>query len=309
MKKTTIHRIKKFVSDHLAIIVVVFVALLCAIFALNGTPAEDGSITLDGNNAKIEDYTKDFIKSSKEALNRIMNEDAPTDDALIDKYDVDEVGLGFHTSLEDILARRLPDGNTDNGKGWQCSKYTAYLATGRREYSSVHPDYGPVNGKDIAGWLIKNYGFKYIDKPVPGAIGSAGFNTKYGHTAMYVGDDMVNDANYVPLTVATHKDTISNYVWVVPGDYNPDPEPTPTPTPTPTPVPQPVSDCKTIQVKKGDTMGAIMKRCKGKAVWGQVMNEYADKWISKRTGKTVFYGWTHGTGYGLIAGDTIVYSE
>ena len=65
MKKTTIHRIKKFVSDHLAIVVVVFVALLCAIFALNGTPAEDGSITLDGNNAKIEDYTKDLKAQKK----------------------------------------------------------------------------------------------------------------------------------------------------------------------------------------------------------------------------------------------------
>lgn len=311
MKKTTVHRIRRLVSNHLAIFIVAFVALLCATFALCGTPAGDGSITFDGNNAKIEDSTKQFIEDSKAALNRIMNEDAPTDDKLIEEYDVDEVGLGFHTTLEEILARRLPDGNNDNGKGWQCSKYTAYLATGRREYSTAHPDYGPVNGNQIASWLVRNYGFKYIDEPVPGAIGSAGFNTKYGHTAMYVGDGLVNDANYVPLTVATHKDVISNYMWVVPGDYNPEPkpEPTPTPTPEPTPSPQPVSDCKTIQVKKGESMSAIMKRCKGSVVWGQAMNEYANKWVSAKTGKSVFYGWTHGTGYGLIAGDIITYSE
>ena len=87
-----------------------------------------------------------------------------------------------------------------------------------------------------------------------------------------------------------------------------DPEPTPTPpTPTPTPV---VDKCKTWSVKKGDTMSAIMKACKGKVDWA-TMNDYANKWTSQvvNPGKTVFYGWTHGTGYGLFAGDTIKYSE
>jgi hypothetical protein len=126
---------------------------------------------------------------------------------------------------------------------------------------------------------------------------------------MYVGDDLVNDANYVPLTVSTHKDTISNYVWVVPGDYNPSPKPTPTPTPTPAPKPTPVADCNKIKVVKGDSMSAIMKRCKGSVIWGQAMNNYADEWVSEKTGKSVFYGWTHGNGYGLIAGDTIVHSS
>ena len=45
------------------------------------------------------------------------------------------------------------------------------------------------------------------------------------HTAMYVGDGYVNDANYKPLAVYTHPDVIANYVWVVPGDYEPEPTP------------------------------------------------------------------------------------
>lgn len=302
----TITKIKQGIMNHLAWLVVLFVVVLCALFLVFGTRSENGSITLDGKDAVIEPGTEKFIEDAKAAFNRIMNVDAPTDDALVEKYSVDEVGLGFHTTLEDILARRLPDGDTDNGLGWQCSKYAAYLATGRREYSTVHPDYGPVNGKDIAAWLVKYYGFKYIDKPVPGAIGSAGFDTKYGHAAMYVGGDYVNDANYVPLTVATHKDTISNYRWVVPGDYNPTPTP---PEPEPAPTPTPLTECKTLKVAKGDTMGAIMKRCKGSITWGQAMNDYANKWISNKTGKSVYYGWTHGSGYGLFAGDVITYSE
>ena len=100
------------------------------------------------------------------------------------------------------------------------------------------------------------------EKPVEGAIGSGGFNTKYGHTAMYLystgaNTAMVNDANYIPLTVATHNMNISGWVWVVPGDYNP--EPTPTPTPEPTPAPEPVS-VDTYKVVKGDTLGGIARK-------------------------------------------------
>lgn len=302
-------KINKWVTDNLVLLIILFVSFLCAFFLIIGKQAENGSITLDGNNAKIEEYTEKFIEDSNAALYRIMNEDMPTDEATI-KESEEDVGKGGSASLQEVLDRRLPDGDKDNGNGWQCSKYTAYLATGKREYSSVHPDYGPVNGKDVAAYLVKNYGWKYTDTPVAGAIGSGGFNTKYGHTAMFLystgtNTAMVNDANYVPLTVSTHNMNISGWVWVVPGGYTPEPEPTPTPTPDPEPSPAPVSTCKTINVVYGDTMGAIMKRCRGRVIWGEPMNEYANQWISKRTGQSVYHGWITGSGYGLIAGDTI----
>lgn len=299
-------KIKNFLFEYIPLWILLGVAILCAIFILCGTKSENGSITLDGKDAQIQEYTEKFIEDSNAALYRIMNEDAPTDEATISVYENggDLVGLGGQT-INTVIGRRLPDGDNDNGKGWQCSKYTAYLATGRREYSAAHPDYGPVNGKAVAAWLVQNFGWKYTDTPVEGAIGSGGFNTQYGHTAMYLystgtNTAMVNDANWTPLKVATHNMNISGWVWVVPGDYTPDPEPTPTPTPTP------VSDCKTWNVAKGDTMSAIMKYCEGSVDWSN-MNEYADSWISQKTnpGKSVYYGWTHGTGNGLFAGDTI----
>ena len=88
----------------------------------------------------------------------------------------------------------------------------------------------------------------------------------------------------------------------------PEPEPDPEPTPEPTPV---VDICKVRTVKKGDTMGAIMKECKGKITWGEAMNEYANHWVSTKInpGNTVFYGWTHGTGYGLFYDDVIEYRD
>lgn len=255
--KKFLKSLSNFFMDHLAAFIWMGVAVLCAAFILCGTKAENGSITLDGSDAKIEEYTEKFIEDANEAMLRLMEKDAPTDEETIKANDAEEVGLGFYTTIDAVIGRRLPDGDNDGGRGWQCSKYTAYLATGKREYSSAHPDYGPVNGKDVAAWLVKNYGFKYVDKPVKGAIGSGGFNTQYGHTAMYLystgsNTAMVNDANYTPLKVSTHNMNISGWVWVVPGSYNPQPAPTPAPTPAPV-------SYDTYTVRKGDTLGDIAR--------------------------------------------------
>ena len=300
----------KLFTSHIAFWIWFGVALLCVIFILCGSKSDNGSITLDGKDAKIEEYTEKFIENSNDALYRIMNEDAPTDEATIKENNKVE-GLGGSVSLDTVISRRLPDGNNDNGKGWQCSKYTAYLATGKREYSSTHPDYGPVNGKDVANWLVKNYGWKYIETPIEGAIGSGGFNTTYGHTAMYLystgtNTAMVNDANYVPLTVSTHNMNISGWVWVVPNDYQPDPSPTPEPTPEPTPI----SKCTTWKLQRGDTLSKIMKTCKGYVDWSD-MNNYAKHWYSTyyRPNQSVYSGWNLGSGVGLYAGDVIYYKE
>ena len=304
-----VKKIKNDLMNSLAFLVVGGVCLLCALFIIFGTKSENGFITLNGKDAKIEEYTEKFIENANDALYRIMNEDAPTDEATIKEFE-DAEGLGGSATLDAVKSRRLPDGDTDNGKGWQCSKYTAYLATGRREYSAAHPDYGPVNGKNVAQWLHDNFGWKYTDEPVEGAIGSGGFNTLYGHTAEFLywtgsNTAMVSDANYVPLTVSTHNMNVAGWVWVVPGDYEPDPEPAPTPSPEPAPTP--VSNCSVWNVRQGDTMSGIMLNCKGYVDWLQI-NDYANRWVSRSTGQSVYYGWGHGTGYGLIAGDTIEFN-
>lgn len=88
------------------------------------------------------------------------------------------------------------------------------------------------------------------------------------------------------------------------------PEPKPEPTPEPTPEPD-EPGVVLYEVKKGDTLAKIMKQFKGKIEWGEAMNEYARHWTSEKLnkGKTVFYGWTHGSGYGLFAGDVIRYDK
>lgn len=308
-----ISRLKKCLGNNITALIFIAFAVVCGAFLTFGTPSEDGSITLDGNNAKIEQSTLDFIEDSQAALARLMNQDAPTDAQTISENDEEATGQGFYVTIDDILSRRLAPGSSP----YQCSRYTAYLATGKSVYSTAHIDYGPVNGKDIASWLVKNYGFKYIDQPVKGAIGSGGFNTTYGHTALYLystgtNTAMVEDANYTPLAVSTHDMNISGWVWVVPGNYEPPVESQETPAAT---IQSPSTEsnttsydnCSLISVKAGDTMGSIMQRCKGYVQYGEAMNEYADSWYSTIVvpGQSVYYGWTHGIGYGLYAGDVI----
>lgn len=258
---------------------------------------ENLPISVQGLGGNTEDYL--------DAMNRIMNLDQP---AIEDSSENFNTGLGFYTTIDAILGRRLNDGNNDDGNGWQCSRYTAWLATGQWSYNYQHPDYGPVNGKDIAQWLVDYYGYKYIDKPVEGAIGSGGFNTRYGHTVMYLystGENtaMVNDANFVPLTVATHNMNIEGWVWVVPGSYEPKPEPTPEPEPAPEP-----PKCDIREVKQYDTLGGIMFDHLGYIDW-QGMNDYAKKWhsVKYKLTESVYDGWISKNGVGLFAGDTIEY--
>lgn len=312
-----INKFKKCLSNNIAALIFFAFTAICSIFLVLGTPSEDGSITLDGNNAKIEQFTLDFIEDSKAALARLMNQDAPTDEETISENDEEATGQGFYVTIDDILSRRLAPGASP----YQCSRYTAYLATGKSVYSTAHLDYGPVNGKDVASWLVKNYGFKYIDHPVKGAIGSGGFNTTYGHTALYLystgtNTAMVEDANYTPLSVSTHNMNIDGWVWVVPENYEPPVEPQETPTTT---VQTPSTEssttsydnCSLISVKAGDTMSSIMQRCKGYVQYGEAMNNYARLWSSTKIkpGQSVYNGWYSPTGVGLYAGDVIKFED
>lgn len=114
------------------------------------------------------------------------------------------------------LNRRLKDGNKDGKNGWQCSRYSAYLATGKKTiYSKAHPDYGPCNGSAMVNYLIKNYGWEKCKKEA-GAIFSIPVRKgmPYGHTGMITDPKVneVNDANWTkPLTVGTHKVNLEYY--------------------------------------------------------------------------------------------------
>lgn len=300
--------VKNWLINNIPWLVPLGTILLCVLLMLLGVRANDGSYTLNGEPAQIPESAKEWMEDSRAALYRVMNEDAPTDEETVTENNGEEIGKGFYTTIDDVLGRMLPDGYNEDG-GWQCTRYTGWLGTGQWSYSSAHPDYGPRNGKDMAQYLVDYYGYKYIDKPVRGAIGSGGFDTLYGHTALFLewvdgNTALVNDANYIPLTVSTHTMDVSGWVWVVPGSYEPEPEPTP---PAPDPAPEPaVSTCDRWTLQWGDTLGGIMLACEGKVEWGEAMRQYASSWVDESTGASVLDGWSTYPGVGLHSGHTIV---
>ena len=79
--------------------------------------------------------------------------------------------------------------------------------------------------------------------------------------------------------------------------------------PTPIPTPIPITGCADWDVVEGDTMSGIMLSCEGVVVYGEAMNQYADSWYSQNynPGKSVYWGWTHGSGYGLYNGDYLLH--
>ena len=78
-----ITKIVKMFTSHLAFLIWFGFALICILFIIFGTTSENGSITLDGKPAKISDYTEKFIEESNEALYRLMEVDAPTNEDTI----------------------------------------------------------------------------------------------------------------------------------------------------------------------------------------------------------------------------------
>ncbi len=128
-------------------------------------------------------------------------EAAPSEEEIVEITEELEVGQGA-----DIMPiqRILPDGDKDGGKGWQCSKYSWFLATGIRMNYAPHPDYGPCNGNKMIDYLIQKLGWVECTK-MDGAIFSYK-SGQYGHTGLVknAAQNLVNDANWQPLATGTH---------------------------------------------------------------------------------------------------------
>lgn len=72
----------------------------------------------------------------------------------------------------------------------------------------------------------------------------------------------------------------------------------------------PLTGCVDWNVEKGDTMIGIGITCENVVMNNDQVNEYAKTWISQKynKGNSVYYGWTHGSGYGLYAGDYLLHN-
>lgn len=338
-------KVKKFFFNNLHWLILGGVALLCAIFLFVGKPDDKGYISLTNGKVTIDDSTKEFIDNAHEAMityaksaipakvvleNGEETLDVPTieyiDGAEIpsDSSNIEDGRGAVHDTTTYLTYYNSVGIGTciNNSFGAQCfalaNDFWANY-TGGRALSSC----GTGAARGTLNCWEYNAGSEFemvwdATKVQPGdwVVTTGG---TWGHIFMamgyynngYIAGFSQNQGGgYCPLggaatNVANIK--VDNFG----GAFRPKtyikPEPTP---PTPTPSPEPSIDCKTWNVVKGDTMSHIMETCTGSVDWSG-MNSYADRWISQKInpGKSVFWGWTHGTGYGLFSGDIIRYTE
>lgn len=207
----------------------------------------------------IEDAHKE-MKKIADAITpkQAVDEEQTASEAEPTAEEMFEAGRGADVNP---LSRILPDGDNDNGKGWQCSKYAWYLATGIRMNYAPHPDYGPCNGNEMVDYLIKQLGWVECPKQ-NGAIFCYAAGA-FGHTGIVkdAASNLVNDANWNPLRVGTHTlnlDAVGaryacpRFMFVEPAKPEPEPTPAPTPSPAPALAPAPSEPAADSAIKVGD---------------------------------------------------------
>lgn len=105
-------KIRLFIENYIAHFIVCGTVLLCIAFLIFGSVAENGSITLDGRNAKIDKSTEDFIRQAK----LVMAKEAKK--ALITINGTDElIDVPTIESIDSGKLNECPDGQ-DCGQGW-----------------------------------------------------------------------------------------------------------------------------------------------------------------------------------------------
>ncbi len=284
---------------------------------------------------KVE-YGQGEIKVEGETIPTVESVDAtgpqvnPEDETPTDCPEGEECGRGaaypyVDTSTPQAFLNATLGGcyDVDGHFNEQCWDYAALFTlnyAGRTFYTCGT---GAAKGAFADGCWQKNAGneFVFTTNPadiIPGAI--VGFNNgTFGHVGVATG---YYNNGYVTLagqnqggrlcpgsTMGARVNIINISLKYfagafIPKSYIPKPEPKPEPTPAPV-----VDQCKVWNVKRGDTLGKIMKTCKGEIKWGEAMNEYARHWYSTtfKVHLTVYDGWASANGVGLFAGDTIEY--
>lgn len=120
-------KISNWLVENLPWLVVMFVGVLCAIFIVCGKRAEDGSITLDGKNAVIEEGTTEWIENAKnEYKSTIVYAQKQIQAEVVTEKGVEYINV---PTIESIDGTQLPDDeSTEDGRGayHDTSSYLAY---------------------------------------------------------------------------------------------------------------------------------------------------------------------------------------
>lgn len=187
-------RLQDVLKGYLAAFIVLFVVGLCAAFILTGTRSEDGSITLDGKNAKYSQSEKDALCKLKQirddAVLGLLGVNVPQDAASgCDPVDIAQMGASVYYGVDVSTPQAFY--NAVNGRGFN-EGYGLQCVAGFKEFmyalsgKYVATKSGGANGYAQQQAQIEPLGFKWHNGAAglqdgDWAIFSGG---QYGHVAM-----------------------------------------------------------------------------------------------------------------------------
>lgn len=268
-----------FIAAHLALLIVLAVVVLSTVFLLVGTKSEDGSITLDGGNAKYTDAEEqaqcELRKQRGDAVRSLIATDIPQDAGSgCEPRDIAQMGASTYfkvdVSTPGAFVAAVNGRGFNEGYGYQCvagfkqfmyalsGKYVATKTGGASGYAQQQAQIEPLGFK----WHTGRAGLQDGDWAIFGG-------GQYGHVAMYYqgkwfgqnqGAANIYTGNpFSLLDLGSYADTIIGY-------YRPNiyvqaaPAPTPAPTPTPPTASSGSSSVilnNSYTTQRGDTLGGI----------------------------------------------------
>ena len=195
--KKLVSKFKNFLTNRLAVILVVAVVVLSAVFVIVGKPAEGGSITLDGSKAKYSKATEKALcglaKKRETAIAGIMGLDVPQDSGSgCEAPDKELAQMGSGVYYKTDLSSPAAFVNAMNGRGFnegyglQCvagfkqfmfSLSGRVVATRTGGASGYANQVGEIQALGFT-WHVGQAGMKDGDWAIFGG-------GQYGHVAMY----------------------------------------------------------------------------------------------------------------------------
>lgn len=315
-------------KKYLGLIVVIILALLSGAgidFAIR--PTENGEFTIETSfSLHLSDIQKPALIETEEGEevldeNIVTVEEVSGNQLLQECENLDECGLGAYiyaptetpTAFKDYMLGKCE--NFDNFAGSQCVDLSAIFWMNYTKDGRVFSTCG--TGMARGAWNCKEYNagedFELIYNKEDLQMGDwVIFNSgQYGHVGMAMGS---YNNGYISLLgmnqggrpcegggSATNIININLNSFL--GAFRPKSYIKPEPTPIP------ISGCLDWHVKYGDTMLGIAYTCENVIMNEEAINRYADTWISQiyNKGHSVYYGWTHDSGYGLFANDYLIH--
>ena len=271
--------VSNFLSSYLAAFVVIITVALCAVFLIFGTRSDDGSITLNGKDAKYSEAEKNAFceldKQNDKAIAALTGIDVPQDSGSgCQPTDIPQLGAVPYYKVD--VSTPAAFYNAVNGRGFNEGYGLQCVAAFKEFMFALSGKYVATNTGGASGYAsqqgqIEPLGFKWHGGSgglQDGDWGIFGIG-QYGHVAMYYqgkwfgqnqGAANANAGNPFNLTSISTGSLIGYYrpnIYQKAAPVTPPKPSQPAPSANNTSAPAPTGSVTSYTIQPGDTLGDI----------------------------------------------------